>query len=387
MEALPERGEDATVAVGHSAEQVPGPGRAGAEQDATAATARNRKPRTRTTGSGPEAGRVTIYDVARRAGVGIATVSRTIRPGGSVSEGTRQRVQAAIDELGFHPSHLGTSLASRRHAANGIVFPDLAGPYFAEVILGYEETATRLGRSVLILSTEGRDDPVAVVRDLAARVDGLVLLGRTVPDGVVAQLTDNGVPVVFIARPPTDGVPAVTVDNAGGARDLAAHLLDRGFTSPRFLGDPDASPDVEERWDTLRDALGAGGVDLTLTRAGFSVASGRTVARQVLGEPAPPDVLVCANDEVALGAIDAAEELGLAVGRDVAVTGWDDIMAAQFSRPGLTTVRQPMRRLGEIAAELLDERLRDPGSPPRSRVLSARLVVRRSTASFPGGAS
>ncbi|ACQ81813.1 transcriptional regulator, LacI family [Beutenbergia cavernae DSM 12333] len=328
---------------------------------------------------------MTIYDVAERAGVGIATVSRAMRPGGSVSERTRGRVQAAIDELGFRPSHLGTSLASRRHAANGIVFPDLSGPYFAEVILGYEETATRLGRSVLILSTEGRDDPVAAVRDLAARVDGLVLLGRTVPDDVVTQLARSGLPVAFIARPATDGVATVRVDNAGGARELAAHLLERGFTAPRFLGDPDASPDVEERWDALRATLAAGGVHLTLTRAGFSVASGHTAAHQVLGETARPDVLVCANDEVALGAIDAAEELGLTVGRDVAVTGWDDIMAAQFSRPGLTTVRQPMRRLGAVAAELLDERLRDPSTPARSDVLPARLVVRPSTTSAPPG--
>ena len=123
--------------------------------------------------------RSTIRDVARHAGVSIATVSRVMRDSTTVRPDTRDRVMIAAQELEYVPSQLGRQLAERRYAANGIVFPDLSGPYYAEVVLGYENVASELRRSVLILSTHGRPDAEAAVRDMAARCDGLVLLGRT----------------------------------------------------------------------------------------------------------------------------------------------------------------------------------------------------------------
>jgi len=132
--------------------------------------------------------RSTIRDVARHAGVSIATVSRVMRGSETVREHTRDRVVAAAEELQYVPSQLGRQLAERRYAANGIVFPDLSGPYYAEVVLGYESVAADLGRSVLILSTHGRAAAPAMVEGLAARSDGLVVLGRTVGDDVVRGL-------------------------------------------------------------------------------------------------------------------------------------------------------------------------------------------------------
>ena len=134
----------------------------------------------------------TIRDVARQAGVSIATVSRVMRDSKDVRPDTRDRVMAAAAELHYTPSQLGRQLAERRHAANGIVFPDLSGPYYAEVVLGYEAVAAELRRSVLILSTHGRDDAEAAVRDMAGRCDGLVVLGRTVSDDVVEALAARG---------------------------------------------------------------------------------------------------------------------------------------------------------------------------------------------------
>src|SRR3954466_113007 len=144
--------------------------------------------------------RPTIRDVARHAGVSIATVSRVMRDHENVSPGTRDRVAAAVRELKFTPSRLGRSLAERRHAANGIVFPDLSGPYYAEVVLGYESAAAQLHRAVLLLSTHGRRDVASLVTGLAARCDGLVVLGPTVDDDVVRFLARRGTPVVLVAR-------------------------------------------------------------------------------------------------------------------------------------------------------------------------------------------
>ena len=333
--------------------------------------------------TGTEAGPVTIYDVAARAGVGIATVSRALRGSAPVADATRQRVLAAVQELGFRPSHAGTSLAERRHAANGIVLPDLSGPYYAEVLLGYEEEASRLGRSVLVLATHGRPDPEGTVRDLARRVDGLVVLGRTVDDEIVAELAATGLPVVLVARRPVDDVDTIRTDGGSTARALGEHLAGHGVRRVAFLGSPDLSPDVHDRWSGIRAGLSAHGIEPSVEPCLFDEGSGTRVAAGLLAAADRPDALVCANDEIALGAIVAAEGLDLRVGSDVAITGWDDVMAARHARPGLTTVRQPMRALGARAAIALDERITGDRTTPQHESLPTALVVRDSCGSHP----
>ena len=163
----------------------------------------------------------TIRDVAKHAGVSTATVSRTLRDPEIVSPSTRERVQRAVQELAFEPSQLGRQLAERRHAANGIVFPDLSGPYYAEVVLGYEEVAAELGRSVLILSTHGREGAAELVHRLAGRCDGLVVLGRTVADEVFERLAERGTPLVLLARAPLAGSDHIDTVNAENTRAAA----------------------------------------------------------------------------------------------------------------------------------------------------------------------
>jgi LacI family transcriptional regulator, galactose operon repressor len=326
---------------------------------------------------------VTIYEVADRAGVSIATVSRALRDSDLVATATRHRVREVAEELRFRPSRAGRALAEGQHAANGIVFPDLSGPYYAEVVLGYEEVVAELGRSVLILATNGRANADEAVLELASRVDGMVVMGRTVDDEVVARIADTGLPLVLLARPPVgpqDGmdtvasVDTVTADNERGAHDLTTHLLDHGHRGLAFLGDPDRSPDVAGRYAGFRRAIGPGAP--AATPCAFDVRSGHTTARTLLTGDRP-DAVVCANDEVALGALRAAEDLGLSVPTDLALTGWDDIMAAHYAR--LTTVHQPMRELGATAARWLDERIGGATTAPaRHEVLPTRLVIRTS---------
>ena len=329
------------------------------------------------TGVGAPSGQgVTIYDVARRAGVGIATVSRAMHGSAPVAPATRTRILAVIDELGFRPSHLGTSLAEHRHAANGIVFPDLSWPCYADVVLGFEDAAARSGRSVLIQTTHGRVDPAGAVRDLAGRVDGLVMLGRTVDDAVVAGLVASGVAVTLLARRPVAGADCVTVDNLATARELGIHLAAHGYRSICLLGPLDGPDDVAERWVGLRDALD--GVSTELVACDLDEGSGLDAASAILARTDRPDALVCGNDEIALGVIQACEAAGVRVGVDLAVTGWDDIMAARHARPALTTVRQPMRLLGTRGAEVLDERITGTRTTPWNEVLPSELVIRTS---------
>ncbi len=322
--------------------------------------------------------RPTIRDVARRAGVSIATVSRVMHEHEHVSPATRDRVAAAVAELEFTPSRLGRSLAERRHAANAIVFPDLSGPYYAEVVLGYESVAAALGRSVLILSTHGRAAAPTMVQEMADRCDGMVVMGRTVPDALLVKLHARGMPLVLLARPELEGIDSVKADNSGSGEELGAHVLDRGARSLVLVGDADLSPDLVERWAAV-ERVAAQHADASVVHRPVTVfdeETGRKVAREALLGTLP-DAFVCANDELALGVLSVLADAGVDVPGRVLVTGWDDIMAARYA--GLTTVRQPMRGLGETAARLLDEVITGGRTEPRHVVLPTEVVVRTSS--------
>ncbi len=320
----------------------------------------------------------TIRDVARQAGVSIATVSRVMRDSEGVRDATRERVRAAAEELEYTPSQLGRQLAERRHAANGIVFPDLSGPYYAEVVLGYEAVAAELRRSVLILSTHGRRDPESAVREMAGRCDGLVILGRTVSDATVLSLSARGTKIVLVARTPIGSVDSVNAENHASARALTEHLVAEGVRDLRFVGDPETSPDVAERWAGVQAALlPSGRTPELVTVDEIDEAAGEAVASAALAADDLPDAFVCANDEVALGLLGRLRTAGVDVPGTVMVTGWDDVMAARYA--GLTTVRQPMRDLGATAARLLDELIVDHRTEPCHELLSTELVIRSSS--------
>ena len=322
----------------------------------------------------------TIYEVARYAGVSIATVSRVHRNADVVAPETRERVRRAIAELGFRPSRLGRSLARGRHDATGIVFPDLSGPYYSAVILGYEEASAAEGQSVLILATHRRPDSAAQVLELADRTDGVVLFGRTVDDGVIDELERRRIPVVMLARPAAGRADTVRAENRSTASALTTHIFEHGRRRVAFLGDPAASPDAAERFDGFLDAHRSDRRPpwRTAEPCGFREADGRAAAARLLARPDPPDAIVCANDEIAMGVLEAARSIGLTVPDDLAVTGWDDIPAARHLAPPLTTVRQPMLDLGRRAAELLRERITTHRSQPLHELLPTELVIRAS---------
>jgi len=321
----------------------------------------------------------TIYEVARHAGVSIATVSRAHRNAERVAPETRARVGRAVAELDYRPSRLGRSLARGHHDATGIVFPDLSGPYYSSVILGFEESSAAQGQSVLILATHGRAASGDLVLDLADRTDGLVLFGQTVDDEIVRELDGRGVPVVLLARPTLGSADSVRAENRSTAHALTSHLIEHGRRSIGFIGDPSDSPDVGERWLGFVDAHRAAGRDAAdPVVSGFRTADGVNAANGLLSPRHRPDAVVCANDEIAMGVLEAARIAQINVPDDLAVTGWDDIPAARHLAPPLTTVRQPMLDLGRRAAELLRDRISTHRSEPRHELLPTELVIRSS---------
>src|ERR1700754_2197292 len=239
--------------------------------------------------------RANIYAVAERAGVSIATVSRVQRGVGPVSTETRERVELAIDELGYSPSPPGRALAGQRLDAMGIVFPDLAGPYYSAVLLGAEEASVAAGSSLLILATHGRPQASELVRELSSRVDGLVIMGRTIDDETVRELTTR-VPLVLLARGPVDRIPTVRSEGRDPARRLTEHLIEvHGHRHLAFVGDPAASPDAEDRWQGFQDAHRA--LDVPAPPAAFAAAldegGGREGAGWALDSHPQPTALVC----------------------------------------------------------------------------------------------
>jgi LacI family transcriptional regulator len=341
------------------------------------------------------ADRSTIYEVARRSGVSTATVSRVMADGTGFSALTRERVKATAAELGWVPSGSARGLASRRTGIVGLIFPDLgqsgaAGEesplYVDQVIRGAERAATSVGDAVLIAATQtasGRDLAFSV----AGKVDGLVVLARSLPDDDVLALS-RSVPVVllaaFLARggPGVAGPDFVGADNRGGSRAITAHLIEaHGHTDLAFLAGPAGSPDSEERFAGFCAALREAGLPEPARPAAaglFTEAGGEQAVRELIASGRRPRAIVCGNDEMALGALIALRAAKLRVPADVAVTGFDDIAAARRARPALSTVRQPIRELGERSVRLLLSRIAAPQSPRRSVVLPTASATRRS---------
>jgi len=247
------------------------------------------------------------------------------------------------------------------------------------VISGFEHEAAERRSAALILATHGRANAEELVVDLADRVDGLVVMGRTVPDDVVSSLARHEVPVVLLARHSVGGIPAVRTDNLGAADALTRHLLEHGHRRLVFVGDPRRSPDVSERWRGVRRALRRAGAPASGTLVpcgGFDVDHGYKAGLELFASGDPFDAVMCANDEVAVGVIRAADASAVRVPGDIAVTGWDDTLMASRLHPTVTTVRQPMRELGARAAALLFGCI--AGEPVEPEVLRTTLVVRES---------
>jgi len=326
--------------------------------------------------------RPNIYAVAERAGVSIATVSRVQNAKDRVAPETRDRVLRAIEELRYWPNATGRALAQQRQDASGIVFRDLSGPYFSELITGCEQRVAAAGQSLLILATHGSERAAELIFDLVGRVDGLIVLGFTVDDDVVRDLDRLGIPLVLLARKPVDDVPAVRSENVEAAVRVTNHLFGCGHDVITFLGDPDGGSDFAERWQGFVEAHRRAGrpAPEAPVAVGSDEPEGRAAAARLLGAPGRAGAFMCASDQIALGVLAAAQEAGVRVPDDLAVTGWDDIEVARYVAPALTTVRQPTRLLGARAAELLFERI-ERGSTPSSEVLSTELVVRASCGS------
>ena len=301
-------------------------------------------------------GEATIHDVAALAGVSIATVSRVVHLQKGVSGSTRERVQRAINELNYTPNESGRALANRRHHTLGFVVPGLSGPFFGEVVQGCSEEALTHQRAVLVLSTHKLPGANRQIQSLVGRVDGIAIMGGTVSLDVIEQVKRSGKPLVLVSQHPVKDVPTVRVDNHGGTVDLVKHLIsEHDYRRFAFVGTIEGSPDAQDRWNALRLTLEEAGITPPSEPipAPFDFNAGESVARYLVQQPSLPDVLICANDQIAVGTIAALSGRGIRVPEHLAATGWDDIEISAHMVPALTTVSQPVHTLGVQTSKTL----------------------------------
>ena len=338
--------------------------------------------------TGDRAQQLTLGDVARRAGVSPMTVSNVINGKAGVRPATRARVLEAIQATGYRVNLVARALAGGRNRVLSVFTPQLNRPYASEVVQGAAEAAGALGYDlvVMMLAAEGNTD--------------LSMMTRLASGALLIQPADDGwrrpgLPphVVSVDGP---GEYPLGVDNHGGARQAMRHLLDLGHTRIAFIsglqgedGPPADLPphiggrrnDAAERLRGYREALQEAGLrlpDAYLQHGDYSKASGERAARTVLTLPEPPSALFVSGDAMALGALHVAQDLGLRVPEDLSLVGFDDLPLAAASRPALTTVRQPLQRLGEVAVGLLVA-LAEGREVALPAPFATRLVVRESS--------
>ena len=353
----------------------------------------------------PNAGNVvTLYDVARLAGVSTATVSRVVHGQDRVRDATRARVLAVIDQLGYVPDGAAQSLSRRRKDVIGLVcverraarqddIENMSLLYYDEILRAVESRIRDLSWDLLITYFQGKDEQeFARLRSLSGKVDGLLIGEGIVPSPLLARIAER-VPVVVIAGTPGERAADIVIaDNRSGSAALVTHLIvDHGRRRLFHIDGPPSAPDASERRLGLEQVLRAH-PDCRLVgshQGFFSVQSGEEAAEELLAEHGGrlPDAVVCANDQMAIGVLQAFARAGVRVPEEVAVVGFDGIYPGGLSDPPLTTVHQPMRMLGERACDRLLDRITRPGLRPRVELLPTELVLRVSCGCPPGTAT
>lgn len=327
-----------------------------------------------------------IADVARKASVSISTVSRVLNRRELVNEKTRERVEAAIRELGYQPNAFARGLMLRKSEMVGLLLPDLHGEFYSEIIRGANMKARELGYNLVVTSAFDASESHVMLNNMQQRtlLDGVAVMVSEVTAGVQEVLSSFRLPFVLLDAD-IRGMPhdCVDIDQKQGADALMRHLLEaRGMKRVIFVGGPETNVDTIARQDAFTQALARAGLPAAVSDVHYLDYEYETAfefAKVHVREWAKPHSCVfAANDEMAAGIVAAAADAEIDVPKQLAVVGFDDTRIARMTRPPLTTVRAPMAQMGEMAIELLCKRLADPNCPSMHVSLQPELVVRES---------
>nr|AWJ66340.1 transcriptional regulator, LacI family [uncultured bacterium] len=328
---------------------------------------------------------ITIRDVARRAGVSIATVSRALNNSGAVSEDARAAVEQAAEDLGYRPNPAARTLHGKTTGGLGVLLPFVSGEFFSELLNGLDEAAQDVGRFIVVSTSHRRPEEFnAAMHAMEKRVDGLVVMAPQIgAQGAASVLTSEG-PVLFINTFINDvAADVLNFDNYGGAFALTQHFLDTGHRRIALIKGAAGAWDAEERVRGYRAAMAEAGLADTASlefQGEFTQGAGYAAAERILAVTPRPTAILAANDYCAAGALSALNNAGVAVPQEMAVAGFDGVTSAQYMLPPLTTVRVPIREIGRRAIQLLIDRLeKEDGEAPIQETVPVELVIRGST--------
>lgn len=333
----------------------------------------------------------TIRDVARESGVSVATVSYVLNDGPRpVSEKTRRQVLAAMERLDYHPNALARGLSSRRMNTLGVLFglvrdPIVTNEYGAGVLQGILASAAGNGYNVTLFTQPWQSAAVSAGGFNDGRCDGVILVAPLTNSDMVEGLSGLGLPLVVVSSVTEErsGIPCVEVDNLLGARFAAEHLISLEHTRIAHVMGEEVQPSVPDRRRGFLNAMREAGLEVRseyLVQSRYDRRAGYEAVRALLRLPEPPTAVFAGNDNLALGALEAAREQGVSVPDQFSIVGFDDIRTASLVTPALTTVRQPLGAMGEEAARLLVAAVQGDPVPWAVHRSVPELVVRASTA-------
>ena len=326
----------------------------------------------------------TIRDVAKKAGVSVATVSRVINNKDKVSEKTEQTVRQAIKELSYQPNSIARSLSSRKSNIVALIVPSINNSFFPEVARAVEDIAQLNGYKVFLCNTDdSREKLVDYLDSLGSQfVDGLIIDSHNITREDLSDLSRLGIPVVMIDRVIDDGdYTSITVDNRAGGRLATEHLLEVGCKKIAHVQGPKNEMNSVQRMWGYRDKVSKFPWfdESWIANAEFSVKSGYQATKELLMRHEDIDGVFASNDLIAIGALKAAHEWGKKIPNELAIVGFDGIDMSELTVPGITTIQQPIYQIGELAMQELLSQIKNSNVKPKKYTLDIELVIREST--------
>ncbi|PRO67044.1 LacI family DNA-binding transcriptional regulator [Alkalicoccus urumqiensis] len=330
--------------------------------------------------------KATILDVARKANVSSATVSRVVNAQGGVKPETEARIIKAIEELSYVRNAIARSMVRKETKTIGVIVPDITNPFFSQVISGVEEAAIQAGFFPIVTST--REDLLLeqqiLTHYLERGIDGLIITTAQENGTHLNEFMKSSIPVVAVDRPLKQyDVDTVLSGNREGAFEAVSHLIEEGFKDIAIIRGPQNTTPGLERYKGYVKALEANGIPVQpdfVCDGDFMQGSGYEQVKNLYSQKRKPDAVFSSNNFMSLGAIRAMRELDWKIGRDIGFAGFDDIEVATFMEPALTVVSRRMKHLGAIAFQYLENRMEKKGeSAKREYILSPSLVIRDSS--------
>lgn len=325
---------------------------------------------------------VTASDVAKFLGISQSTVSRVFTPGAKVSEATRTRVLRAAQELGYRPNVLARGLITKKTRIIGLAMGDVRNPFYPDILSKFTKELRKRGYHVLFVNIENdfiEEDEMSQFLDYS--VEGVIVTSALLSSSVVSQFMENNIPIVLFNRYHQNSFcHAVCCDNIDGGYQIGEYLIKTGHQKIAYIaGNPNTSTS-QDREQGFRRALSQYGYPLVTELGHYTYEGGYEASKRLLNSIQPPDAIFCANDIMALGAIDAAKELSLQIPEDVSFVGFDDIHLASWSGYSLSTWRQPVEEMVLSSIELLIDEIENKGQKREyiSKWIKGSLVKRKS---------